>query len=56
MRQDGRDLYEIVLRGQRGESVLEVVDSIEQAQLACRRYIAKGFTVFYRAKVKRMAA
>jgi hypothetical protein len=49
-------MYEVVLRMRCGEQVLETLDSLESAQLAVSRYIARGYKAFYRAKVNRMAA
>lgn len=48
-------MYEIVLRMRCGEQVLETLDSLESAQLAVRRYIARGYKAYYRTKVKRAA-
>lgn len=48
-------MYEIVVRMRHREEVMETVDSLESAQLAIMRYMAKGYRAFYRAKVRQAA-
>lgn len=49
-------MYEIVVRFRLREEVMEEVDTLEMAQLAINRYLAKGYRAYYRAKVQRVAA